>query len=236
MNLETRHRFILLRHGQSQWNLENRFTGWTDVELTKKGLFEAQQAALKLKAAGFSFDIAYTSVLRRAKDTLKIVLEEMRLESIPIHCAWQLNERHYGALQGLNKAITAERLGKAQVMDWRRSYSGCPPLLDPDDPRHPRFDPLYTGFPHELLPGGESLQDTERRVAPYWEISIRPLIQAGISVLVVAHGNSLRALVRYLDQIPPDQVPKLDIPTGVPIIYDADCDVKPLRRQLLPIG
>jgi 2,3-bisphosphoglycerate-dependent phosphoglycerate mutase len=211
-------RFILLRHGQSQWNLENRFTGWTDVPLTAQGRLEAVQAASLLGQAGFQFDTAFTSVLWRAIETLEIVLNQLGLESIPIQYDWRLNERHYGCLQGLNKAETARRLGSSLVMGWRRSYDQRPPALELDDHRHPRFDRLYGYLPQEILPSTESLKDTEKRILPYWRDIIRPTIQSGKYVLVVAHGNSLRALVRQLEQTPPEKVPSLDIPTGTPLI------------------
>lgn len=226
-------RFVLLRHGQSQWNLENRFTGWTDIELTRQGRLEAQHAARLIKSSGYTFDIAFASVLRRAVETLEIVSRELSLRTIPIQYAWQLNERHYGALQGLNKTETAQRLGTGLVMSWRRSYADRPPALDLNDPRHPRFDPHYANLPSELLPRSESLQDTEQRVSLYWEKSIKPLVQAGLNILIVAHGNSLRALVRYLEQIPPEQVPELDIPTAVPIVFETDSKLKPIRRYSL---
>jgi len=224
------HPFVLLRHGQSIWNLENRFTGWTDIELTAKGRQEALLAARLLQNAGFHFDVAFTSRLKRAVETLEILQTELRQEALPVQRLWQLNERHYGSLQGLNKAETAQKLGLPLVMNWRRSYRGRPPALEPNDPRHPRFDPIYADLPDELLPGAESLEDTENRLLPCWEKNILPAIQSGLRVLIVAHGNSLRALARYLEQIPPDDVPKLDIPTGHPLVYLTDGDGDRLRR------
>jgi 2,3-bisphosphoglycerate-dependent phosphoglycerate mutase len=218
----TRHRFVLLRHGQSQWNLENRFSGWTDVPLTDKGRMEARQAARLLLDAGLSFDIAYTSLLQRAHETLQIVLAEMGLETLPVERRWELNERHYGALQGLNKAETALQLGEPLVMSWRRSYAVRPPALELDDPRHPRFDPLYAALAVEKLPATESLQDTEARLLPCWQQVILPAILSGQRLLLVAHSNSLRALVRYLDHIPEQEVPNLNIPTGLPLVYEID--------------
>ena len=224
---------MLLRHGQSQWNLENRFTGWTDVPLTGQGRQEARQAARLLLEAGLSFDSAYTSLLQRANETLQIVLAELSLESIPVVRLWQLNERHYGALQGLNKAETARQLGEPLVMSWRRSYALRPPALELDDPRHPRFDPLYAGLSAEELPATESLQDTEGRLLPCWQRVILPAILSGQRILLVAHSNSLRALVRCLDHIPEQQVPALNIPTGIPLVYEMDLSGQPVRRYSL---
>jgi 2,3-bisphosphoglycerate-dependent phosphoglycerate mutase len=211
--------FVLLRHGQSRWNLENRFTGWTDIPLTDLGRAETRRAAHLLKHAGFSFDFACTSVLERAVESLSILTDEMDSHKMPIMRDWRLNERHYGCLQGLNKSDTSLRLGELLVRHWRRSYAGRPPALEFDDHRHPRFDPLYAGLPVEYLPATESLQDTEARVSSFWETIVRPLIQGGLCVLILAHGNSLRALVRILEQTPVAQVPDLNIPTGVPLIY-----------------
>lgn len=231
-------RFVLLRHGQSQWNLENRFTGWTDVPLTDQGRMEARQAARLLLDAGLSFTITYTSFLQRAQETLQIVLAEMGLAenglgSIPVVRLWQLNERHYGALQGLNKAETARQLGESLVMSWERSYAVRPPALDSDDPRHPRFDPLYAGLAPEELPAAESLKDTEERLLPCWKKVILPAVRDGRLPLVVAHSNSLRALVRCLDQIPEQDVPALEIPTALPLVYEADFDGQPLQHYYL---
>ena len=213
---------VLLRHGQSTWNMENRFTGWTDVDLTEQGISEARQAAQQLLARDLRFDIAFTSVLKRAIRTLWIVLDEMDLMWIPTECNWRLNERHYGALQGLNKAETAQKLGAEQVQIWRRSYAVRPPFLDLGDQRHPRFDLRYAHLAPGELPATESLQDTYHRVVPYWEQTIVPHIRNGEQVLVSAHGNSLRALVKYLDGISDEEIPKLNIPTGIPLVYEMD--------------
>jgi 2,3-bisphosphoglycerate-dependent phosphoglycerate mutase len=221
---------VLLRHGQSTWNRENRFTGWTDVELSRQGLKEAGEAARRLVETGFSFDLAFTSVLSRAIDTLSIVLEAMRLEGIPIVQRWELNERHYGALQGLNKAETARRLGEERVMSWRRSYAARPPALEWDDQRHPRFDSRYATLPAEMLPRTESLADTERRLLPCWQGEIAAALRAGRRILISAHGNSLRALVRYLENVPEAKVPGINIPTGIPLVYELDVDLHPIRR------
>jgi 2,3-bisphosphoglycerate-dependent phosphoglycerate mutase len=229
------YQFVLLRHGQSLWNLHNRFTGWTDVALTDQGRQEAHAAAKALRSAGITFDLAFTSVLQRARESLQIVIDETGCSAIPVLLSWRLNERHYGALQGLNKEETAQQLGQTLVMAWRRSYSERPPALDFNDPRHPRFDPLYAHLPADALPATESLQDTELRLLPLWRHSIVPAIQSGLRVLVVAHGNSLRALVRYLDQIPPQHVPELNIPTGLPLIYKTDLALTQLQRDYLPI-
>jgi len=224
---------VLLRHGQSTWNLENRFTGWTDVGLTPQGLDEAHSAGRLLKEGGFTFDLAYTSVLKRAIKTLWIVLEEMELEWIPVVNAWQLNERHYGNLQGLNKAEMTEQFGEAQVKIWRRSYDTPPPELKIDDPRHPRFDPRYNGLNPAQLPATESLKITLERVLPYWHNQIAPTILSGKRLLVAAHGNSMRAVVKYLDNISEADIPELNIPTGVPLVYELDQSLKPLRHYYL---
>jgi len=229
------YQFILLRHGQSVWNLHNRFTGWTDVALTDKGRQEAYAAAQAFRSTGITFDLAFTSVLQRARESLQIVMDTSGCPSIPVVLSWRLNERHYGSLQGLNKEEAAQRLGQTLVMGWRRSYAERPPALHFNDPRHPRFDPLYTHLSVDILPAAESLQDTEQRMLPFWHHSIVPAIQSGLRVLVVAHGNSLRALVRYLDQIPPQQVPDLNIPTGIPLIYKTDLALTTPRRSYLPI-
>ncbi len=227
------HTLVLLRHGQSIWNLENRFTGWTDVGLTEQGVAEAHQAGRLLREGGYRFDIAYTSVLRRAIKTLWIVLEEMGLEWIPVINAWQLNERHYGALQGLNKAEMAEKFGEAQVKLWRRSYDVPPPALDWNDERHPRFDPRYASIPPEQLPSTESLKMTLERVLPYWHSTIAPAIQSGKRVLITAHGNSLRALVKYLDNISDADITELNIPTGIPLVYELDANLRPITHYYL---
>ena len=226
-------KLVLLRHGESSWNLSNRFTGWTDVDLSENGLNEAHQAGRLLKQEGYVFDIALTSVLKRAIRTLWITLDEMNLMWIPVENAWQLNERHYGALQGLNKAETAEKYGQEQVKLWRRSYNILPPPLDWDDPRHPRFEPCYAGLTKEQLPACESLELTLKRVLPYWGSRIVPLLKGGKKVLVAAHGNSLRALVKHLDHISDEEIPELNIPTGIPLVYELDDDLKAIRHYYL---
>lgn len=230
---EAKYKLVLVRHGQSAWNLENRFTGWTDVDLTEQGIAEAREAGRLLKEGGYEFDIAFTSVLKRAIKTLWIIQEEMGLEWIPVIRAWQLNERHYGNLQGLNKAEMAEKFGEAQVKIWRRSYDVPPPPLDLDDPRHPRFDRRYADLTPDQLPATESLKLTLERVLPYWHSTIVPTITAGKRVLIAAHGNSLRALVKYLDNIPDDVITELNIPTGIPLVYELDADLKPVRNYYL---
>lgn len=227
------HTLVLIRHGESIWNLENRFTGWTDVGLTPKGEEEARAGGRALKENGFVFDLAYTSVLRRAIKTLWIVLEELGLEWIPVYNAWQLNERHYGALQGLNKSEMAQKYGEEQVKLWRRSYDVPPPPLDWNDERHPRFDPRYAGLTKEQLPSSECLKDTVNRMLPYWHSTIAPTVKSGKRVLIVAHGNSLRALVKYLDNISDQDIVSLNIPTGIPLIYVLDEDLKPLKSYYL---
>lgn len=224
---------VLLRHGESDWNRENRFTGWTDIGLSDAGRQEAQQAGEMLKARGYVFDMAYTSVLKRAIDTLTIVLEVMGQTSIPVVKSWQLNERHYGALQGLNKAETAQEYGDEQVHIWRRSYDIPPPALDHDDPRHPRFDTNYAGLDPATLPACESLKDTLERVLPYWHETIAPTVRAGTRVIISAHGNSLRALVKYLDNISDEEIPGLNIPTGIPLVYELDDDLNVIRHFYL---
>ncbi len=226
-------KLVLIRHGESEWNKENRFTGWTDVELSQKGREEARQAGQLLKNQGYSFDKAYTSVLKRANHTLDGVLLELGETDIPVTRSWKLNERHYGALQGLNKAETAAKYGDEQVHEWRRSWDVRPPLLDSDDKRNPVLDPLYTGVPADELPLGESLKDTVRRVVPFFESDIVPEIKAGKNVVIAAHGNSLRALVKFLDHISDDDIAGLDIPTGVPLVYELDDDMNPLRHYYL---
>lgn len=226
-------KLVLIRHGESEWNKENRFTGWTDVELSQKGREEARQAGQLLKNQGYSFDKAYTSVLKRANHTLDGVLLELGETDIPVTRSWKLNERHYGALQGLNKAETAAKYGDEQVHEWRRSWDVRPPLLDSDDKRNPVLDPLYKGVPADELPLGESLKDTVRRVVPFFESDIVPEIKAGKNVVIAAHGNSLRALVKFLDHISDDDIVGLDIPTGVPLVYELDDDMNPLRHYYL---
>lgn len=227
------YKLVLVRHGQSSWNLENRFTGWTDVDLTEQGVAEAHEAGRLLREGGYDFDVAYTSVLKRAIKTLWIVLEELSLEWIPVVRAWQLNERHYGNLQGLNKAETAEKFGQEQVHIWRRSYDVPPPPLDETDKRHPKYDPRYASLTPEQLPATESLKITLERVLPYWHNTLAPAIKTGQRVLVAAHGNSLRAMVKYLDNISDEEIPGLNIPTGVPLVYELDEDLKPVKSYYL---
>jgi len=227
------YKLVLVRHGQSSWNLENRFTGWTDVGLTDLGVQEAHEAGKLLVEGGYVFDVAYTSVLRRAIQTLWIVLQEMNLEWIPVMNAWQLNERHYGALQGLNKAETAQKFGEAQVKIWRRSYDVPPPALELDDERHPRFDPRYASLTPEQLPATESLKITLERVLPYWHSTLAPMIKSGKRVIIGAHGNSIRALVKYLDNISEADITELNIPTGLPLVYELDDDLKPIKSYYL---
>jgi 2,3-bisphosphoglycerate-dependent phosphoglycerate mutase len=227
------HTLTLLRHGESTWNRENRFTGWTDVGLSEKGVAEGHEAARALRTGGYSFDVAYTSVLKRAIKTLWIVLEDMDLMWIPVHRSWRLNERHYGALQGLNKAETAARHGEDQVKMWRRSYSVPPPPLSPDDERHPGRDPRYAGVPPAELPLTESLEDTVARFLPYWNETIAPAVRGGRQVLIAAHGNSLRALVKHLDGVSEDEIVGLNIPTGIPLMYELDRDLRPIRHFYL---
>ncbi len=224
---------VLLRHGESQWNKENRFTGWTDVDLSEQGIQEAKSAGQKMKSAGLSFDLAHTSYLKRAIKTLDLALEEMDLLWIPTEKNWKLNERHYGALQGLNKAETAAQYGEEQVHIWRRSFDTPPPALALDDPRHPAFDTRYASLSSSELPSTESLKDTIARVLPYWNEAILPDLKAGKKILIVAHGNSLRALVKYLDSISDADIPELNIPTGTPLVYDLDEQLKPLRSAYL---
>ena len=227
------YKLVLVRHGQSVWNLENRFTGWTDVGLTELGRGEALEAGKLLKADGYVFDVAYTSVLKRAIHTLWIVLQEMNLEWIPVTNAWQVNERHYGALQGLNKSEMAEKFGEEQVKIWRRSYDVPPPALDWEDERHPRVDARYASLSPEQLPATESLKITLERVLPYWHATLAPVIRSGKRVIVAAHGNSIRALVKYLDNISDAVIPEVNIPTGVPLVYEFDDDLKPIRNYYL---
>lgn len=226
-------KLVLLRHGQSQWNLENRFTGWKDVDLTEKGESEARESGKLLKKNGFTFDIVHTSVLKRATRTMEICLSVMGLEKIPIQFNWRLNERHYGALQGLNKAETAAKYGDEQVHVWRRSYTTPPPKLDLNDERHPRFDERYSNLAPDDLPASECLKDTVDRFLPYWHNIIKPDIDSGKRVLIVAHGNSLRALVKYLDQTSDQEIVNLNIPTGVPLVYELDRKLNPIRNYYL---
>jgi 2,3-bisphosphoglycerate-dependent phosphoglycerate mutase len=231
--MDSQYKLVLLRHGQSTWNLENRFTGWTDVGLTDLGREEALTSGKLLLDNGFTFDVAYTSVLKRAIQTLWIVMEEMELEWLPVYRSWCLNERHYGALQGLNKAEMAEKFGEAQVKIWRRSYDTPPPPLDWDDERHPRFDRRYADLSKEELPASESLKNTVARMLPYWHDTIAPVVRSGQRVLIAAHGNSLRALVKYLDHISDHDIPELNIPTGIPLVYELDEDLKPIKSYYL---
>ena len=227
------YKLVLVRHGQSTWNLENRFTGWTDVGLTDLGREEAHDAGRLLREGGYVFDVAYTSVLRRAIQTLWIILQDMNLEWIPVTNAWQLNERHYGSLQGLNKAEMAEKFGEAQVKIWRRSYDVPPPPLDLNDERHPRFDPRYASLTPEQLPATESLKITLERVLPYWHSTLTRVIKSGKRVMLVAHGNSIRALVKYLDNISEAEITELNIPTGLPLVYELDAGLKPIKHYYL---
>ena len=224
---------VLLRHGESTWNKENRFTGWTDVDLSDRGREEARAAGRLLKEGGYAFDLAYTSVLKRAIRTLWITLDELDQMWLPVIKSWRLNERHYGALQGLNKAETAEKHGEAQVKIWRRSYDIPPPPMTPDDPRSAARDPRYAGLPERDIPFTESLKETVDRFLPYWHEVIAPSIHSGQRVLIAAHGNSLRALVKYLDDISTDAIVELNIPTGIPLVYELDDQLKPLRHYYL---
>ena len=224
---------VLLRHGESTWNEENRFTGWTDVALTDKGTREAITAGQTLKKEGYHFDVAFTSVLKRAIKTLWLVMEEMDLMWIPVHRSWRLNERHYGALQGLNKAETAAKHGMEQVHIWRRSYDIRPPALNPDDDRNPAKDPRYADLDRSDIPLTECLKDTVDRFLPYWIGSIAPEVKAGKRVLIVAHGNSLRALVKYLDEVADDDIVGLNIPTGIPLVYELKDDLTPIDHSYL---
>ncbi len=226
-------RLVLLRHGESVWNRENRFTGWTDVDLSEKGRAEAQDAGRLMAAEKFEFDVAYTSLLKRAIRTLWIALDEMDLMWIPVYRSWRLNERHYGALQGLNKAETAAQHGEAQVKIWRRSYDIPPPPLTADDPRHPSRDRRYSHLTRAELPLTESLKDTVARFLPYWHETIAPDIRAGRKVLIAAHGNSLRALVKYLENVSDEEILELNIPTGVPLVYLLNDDLEPLQKFYL---
>lgn len=227
------YKIVLLRHGESTWNKENRFTGWTDVDLTDQGIEEAKIAGRLMKKAGFTFDIAFSSLLKRAMHTLWLTLDEMDRLWIPVQRSWRLNERHYGSLQGLNKAETAEKFGDAQVLQWRRSYDIPPPPLDVTDERHPRFDARYASLALSALPATECLRDTVARAIPYWEDTIAPAIHSGASVLIAAHGNSLRALVKYLDNISDEDIVGLNIPTGIPLAYELDADLRPIKSYYL---
>jgi 2,3-bisphosphoglycerate-dependent phosphoglycerate mutase len=226
-------KLVLVRHGESTWNKENRFTGWTDVDLSEKGRQEAKEAGEVLKREGYTFDVAYTSVLKRAIRTLWFALDELDLMWIPVHRSWRLNERHYGALQGLNKAETAAKFGEDQVKIWRRSYDIPPPALTPDDQRYPGSDPRYRQLTPQELPLTECLKDTVARFLPFWHDTIAPAIRNHRKVLIAAHGNSLRALVKYLDNISEQEIVELNIPTGMPLVYELDENLKPLNRYYL---
>lgn len=224
---------VLLRHGESTWNQQNRFTGWTDVDLTERGVSEAKQAGVLLRDAGILVDVVHASLLRRALRTLHFALDGIDRLWVPVHKHWRLNERHYGALQGLNKAETTAKYGEEQVFEWRRSYDTPPPALEMDDERHPRSDARYTNLPPAALPATECLADVVRRVVPYWEDRIAPDLRGGHTVLVAAHGNSLRALVKYLDGMSDQDIPHLNIPTGIPLVYELDSDQRPLTHYYL---
>lgn len=226
-------KLVLLRHGESTWNKENKFTGWTDVPLTKKGIEEAKKAGRILKKEGYTFDVAFTNVLKRAIDTLKIVMEELGISNIPVYKSWRLNERHYGALQGLNKAKTAEKYGEKLVRKWRRSYDLRPPALSKDDKRYPGKDPKYKDLDKKDIPLTESLKDTVKRFLPYWKKEIMPVIKSGKRVIISASHNSLRALVEYLDKVPSKDIPNLTIPLGIPLVYELDDNLKPVKHYYL---
>ena len=227
------YKLVLIRHGESTWNLDNRFTGWTDVDLTPLGIEQAKNAGRLLKAEGYEFDIAYTSVLKRSTRTLWHVLDEMDRTWIPVVNSWRLNERHYGALQGLNKAETAKQYGDAQVLAWRRSYDTPPPALEATDPRSERADLRYARLQQDQVPLTECLKDTVARVLPFWHEALAPAIKAGKRVVVAAHGNSIRALVKYLDNISDDDIVGLNIPNGIPLVYELDDNLKPIRHYYL---
>jgi len=227
------HKLVLLRHGESVWNRENRFTGWTDVDLSERGREEAREAGRLLRDGGFAFDLAFTSVLKRAVRTLWITLDEMDLMWLPVRNSWRLNERHYGALQGLNKAETAAKFGDDQVKIWRRSYDIPPPPLDAADPRHPRNDRRYAGLAPAELPLTECLKDTVVRFLPLWNEAIAPEVRAGRRVIIAAHGNSLRALIKHLDHVSDHDIVELNVPTGIPLVYELDADLRPLRHYYL---
>ena len=226
-------KLVLVRHGQSMWNLENRFTGWTDVELSEQGIKEAKEAGKVLKEKGFSFDVAYTSVLKRANDTLGYILEELGEQDIPVKKSWRLNERHYGALQGLNKDETREKYGEEQVLLWRRSTDVRPPALSKDDERYPGNDPKYSDLKENELPTTENLIDTIKRVMEYWNSDIKKDLEAGKRVIIAAHGNSLRGLIKYLDNMTDEEIIKLELQTGNPICYELDDNLKPIRHYYL---
>jgi 2,3-bisphosphoglycerate-dependent phosphoglycerate mutase len=227
------YKLVLIRHGESSWNLENRFTGWTDVDLTPTGVDQAKNAGKLLKAEGYEFDVAYTSVLKRATRTLWHALDEMDRTWLPVVHSWRLNERHYGALQGLNKADTAQKYGDAQVLVWRRSYDTPPPALEASDPRSERADILYAKLKPEQIPLTECLKDTVERVLPFWNEAMAPAIKAGKRIVVAAHGNSIRALIKYLDNIGDDDIVGVNVPNGIPLVYELDADLKPIRHYYL---
>lgn len=227
------HKLVLLRHGESAWNQENRFTGWTDVDLTAKGAAEARAAGQTLKAGGYVFDIAFTSVLKRAIRTLNFALDELEMQWLPVYKTWRLNERHYGALQGLNKAETAQKFGQDQVLIWRRSYDIQPPALERDDERFPGHDRRYANLDPRTLPTTECLKDTVARFLPYWQDAIVPALRENQRSIIVAHGNSLRALVKYLDNIPDPEIVALNIPTGIPLVYELDNQLNPIQHYYL---
>ncbi len=227
------YKLVLMRHGESQWNFENRFTGWTDVDLTARGREQARLAGELLRAQGYEFDLAFSSVLKRAIRTLWIALDAMDAMHTPIGLNWHLNERHYGALQGLNKAETVARYGEAQVLQWRRAYAVAPEPLTLDDPRHPRFDARYRRVPVDQLPATECLRDTVRRVVPFWNESIATAVRSGRRVLISAHGNSLRALIKHIDAVSDEDIIGVNIPTGQPLVYELDEDLRPLRHYYL---
>lgn len=226
-------KLVLIRHGESVWNQENRFTGWQDVDLSEKGRAEAQKGGKALKEKGFVFDIAYTSLLKRAIKTLNFVLDEVDQNWLPVVKDWRLNERHYGALQGLNKSETAAKHGEEQVKIWRRSYDTPPPKMDVSDPRHPSHDQRYKNINPDELPSAESLKDTVARFLPFWESEIAPKVKSGQRVLIAAHGNSLRALIQHLEQLTPDEIMGVNMPTGIPLMYELDANLKVLRKEFI---
>lgn len=227
------YKIVLLRHGESLWNKSGQFTGWTDVDLTEHGVTQAKYAGILLKKEGFTFDLAFTSYLKRATRTLSLALENMDLSNIKVKHSWRLNERHYGALQGENKKAKAKEFGEDQVFKWRRSYDIPPPALTDDDKRHPKNDPLYKDVDPALLPATECLKDTVKRVLPYWEKQISPTIKEGKNIIIAAHGNSLRALVMHLDSMTEEEIPHLNIPTGIPLVYELDENLKPIKHYYL---
>jgi 2,3-bisphosphoglycerate-dependent phosphoglycerate mutase len=226
-------KLVIIRHGQSEWNLKNVFTGWTDVKLSENGINEAKQGGVKLKEKGFVFDIAFCSILDRAKETLRLVLGELGQEDIPVEYSWRLNERHYGALQGMNKDEIKEKYGEEQFVRWRRGYSDCPPEVTKDDSRYPGNDPLFSDLSEEDLPLSESLEKTEHRVAPYWNDVIVPQIKSGKKVVVSAHGNSIRALIRIIDNLTPEEIEKTEVPTGKPLVYEFDDNMEVVNKYYL---